>query len=46
MDEEYLNNEPYQFCPNCGRGYDELDCEFQFCSFCRYDADEEKEEKQ
>lgn len=26
-----------EYCPNCGKEYDEIDFEYQICSHCDYD---------
>lgn len=25
------------YCPRCGREYDEIDYEYQICHYCKYD---------
>jgi len=37
FDEEQMRD----YCPNCGRGYDEIDYNYQSCSKCGYDAENE-----
>ena len=32
----------YTDCPKCGRTYDEIDYEYQCCSKCGWDAENEK----
>ena len=41
-DNDILENEPCTSCPKCQRFYDEIDYDFQCCSKCGWDEDEEK----
>lgn len=29
----------HDFCPHCGRGYDEIDYEYQICNRCKRSAE-------
>lgn len=40
--EDYCENKPLDSCPQCGRFYDEIDRDYQYCSKCGWDAEEEK----
>lgn len=42
MEDDYLENEPYEICPNCYRSYDHIDYDFQSCTKCGWDAKEER----
>jgi len=42
MDDEYYENPPYESCPKCGRSYNHIDFDYQYCSKCGWDAEEEK----
>ena len=44
-DEEYLENQPYEDCPKCGRSYDHIGFDFQYCKVCGWDAENEKWDK-
>lgn len=33
-----IENILLEYCPNCGRGYDEIDYEYQVCHYCEYDG--------
>lgn len=39
-DEELF--EGYDDCQHCGRAFDEIDHEYQICSFCLYDSETKK----
>lgn len=32
----------YTSCPNCGEDYDEIDYEYQICSLCKYNANNQQ----
>jgi hypothetical protein len=34
-----FDEEGYQFCPHCGREYDEIDFEYQICHYCKREAE-------
>ncbi len=40
-DEEYMEGQPYESCPKCGRSYDDIDFDFQSCSKCGWDNESE-----
>lgn len=40
--EDYLENEPCTSCPRCGRSYDDIGYDYQFCSKCGWDEDTKK----
>jgi predicted amidophosphoribosyltransferase len=40
--DDLLENEPPTSCPNCQRSYDDIDYDYQLCSKCGWDADENK----
>lgn len=42
FDDDYYENQPLESCPKCGRGYDDIDFDFQCCSKCGWDAEKEK----
>ncbi len=42
FDDEYYEGEPNQDCEKCGRSYNDIDFDFQFCSKCGWDADKKK----
>ena len=37
MNYDEFEEEPYEYCPKCGRYLDEVDHEYQSCSKCGYD---------
>lgn len=39
------DDEPLQCCPKCDRWYDDIDSDFQTCSKCGWDANENRYEK-
>lgn len=41
-DREWEESQPYEFCPKCNHEYDEVDFDYQICSRCRWDAEQEK----
>jgi predicted nucleic acid-binding Zn-ribbon protein len=41
-DEEYWENQPCESCPKCGRHYDDIDFDFQSCSKCGWDEENQK----
>ncbi len=41
-DEEYYEGQPHEDCPKCGRSYDHFDFDYQICSKCGWDAENEK----
>lgn len=41
-EDDNTENGFYESCPKCGREYDHIDFDFQLCSYCGHDADEEK----
>ena len=45
FDEEYYENQPCESCPKCGRSYDHIDFEYQSCSKCGWDEENQKWEK-
>lgn len=42
--DEYADGEDslFDWCPKCGKQYDEIDREYQLCSHCKYDAENSK----
>ena len=42
-DEDYyddlIENSPHEHCPKCGRWYDEIGFEYQYCKACGWDAE-------
>ena len=40
-DDEYYENQPHEYCPKCGRHYDDIDFDYQSCSKCGFDAEKE-----
>lgn len=44
LDEEDYDDDEYgpehEFCPNCGREYDDIDYEYQICHRCNHQADQ------
>lgn len=40
--EEYEDFEEYEDCPKCGRSYNEIDRDVQWCSKCGYDPEKKK----
>lgn len=40
--DDLIENSPCEECPKCGRGYDDIDFDYQICSKCGWDAEEEK----
>jgi ribosomal protein L37E len=42
FDDEYYENQPHEDCPKCGRSYDDIDFDYQICSRCGWDAENEK----
>jgi len=47
VDELYLENEGASFetCPKCGRDYDEIGREYQYCKACGWDAEKQRWDK-
>jgi len=45
MEDELYDYNSYSDCPKCGRPYDEIGHEYQFCKACGWDAENEKFEK-
>ncbi len=41
-DEEYWEGEPNQECEKCGRTYDDIGYDYQYCKACGWDADNKK----
>jgi ribosomal protein L37E len=41
-DDEYYEGQPHEDCPKCGRSYDHIDFDYQSCSKCGWDAENEK----
>ena len=45
-EEEYYDdlyeNSPHEFCPKCGRWYDDIGFDYQYCKACGWDADKEE----
>lgn len=41
-DDEYYEGQPHEYCPKCGRSYDHIDFDYQSCSKCGWDAENEK----
>ena len=39
LDREWEDMQPHESCPKCGREYDELGFEYQFCKVCGWDAE-------
>ena len=44
-DEEYWEGEPNQECEKCGRTYDDIGYDYQYCKACGWDADKKKWDK-
>ena len=44
-DEEYWEGEPNQECEKCGRTYDDIGYDYQYCKACGWDADNKKWDK-
>ncbi len=44
-DDEYIENEPCTSCPKCGRFYDDIGYDFQYCKACGWDAENGKHDK-
>ena len=44
-DEEYWEEEPNQECEKCGRTYDDIGYDYQYCRACGWDADNKKWDK-
>lgn len=44
-DEEYWEGEPNQECEKCGRSYDDIGYDYQYCKACGWDADNKKYDK-
>jgi ribosomal protein L37E len=42
---EWEDIQPYEMCPKCGRQYDDIDFDYQSCSKCGWDAENEKRGK-
>lgn len=40
-DDEWYENQPLEYCPNCGMEYDDIDFDYQICSRCGHDAEED-----
>jgi ribosomal protein L37E len=43
--DDFNENQPHENCPKCSRAYDHIDLDFQSCSKCGWDAENEKWEK-
>lgn len=41
-DEEYWENQPNDTCPKCGRDYNDIDYDYQSCSKCGWDEENQK----
>lgn len=41
-EEEYYGEEYYEYCPKCGRDYNDIDLAYQSCSKCGWDEAEQK----
>ena len=37
--DEYFEMQPNESCVKCGRGYDEIDFDYQTCSRCGWDSE-------
>lgn len=37
--DDVVESEPLESCPQCGRSYDEIDYDYQCCSKCGWDAE-------
>jgi hypothetical protein len=44
-DEEYWEGEPNQECEKCGRTYDDIGYDYQYCKACGWDAHNKKWDK-
>jgi len=42
FDDEYMEQQPHEYCPNCGRTYDDIDFDYQTCSKCGWDSEKEE----
>jgi len=45
FDDEYYENQLYESCPKCGRYYDDIGFDYQYCKACGWDAENEKWDK-
>lgn len=43
--DDFYENQPFENCPQCGRWYDDIGFDYQFCRACGWDAVNEKWEK-
>ena len=41
-DDAYYKGMPSESCPMCGRGYDDIEFDYQWCSKCGWDNGEQK----
>jgi len=37
--DDQLENAPFESCPKCGKDYDDIDFDFQWCNHCSWDAE-------
>ena len=44
-DEEYYEGEPNDNCEKCGRTYDDIGYDYQYCKACGWDAENQKWDK-
>lgn len=44
-DEEYWENERNKFCTKCGRDYDDIGYDYQYCKACGWNEENKKFEK-
>lgn len=44
-DEDYWDGQPNDDCPKCGRNYNDIDYDYQSCSKCGWDEENQKWEK-
>ncbi|KKM64153.1 hypothetical protein LCGC14_1504290 [marine sediment metagenome] len=42
LDEFDYEDESYNDCPKCGRSYDEIGHQYQYCKSCGWDAEDDK----
>lgn len=40
-DDEFYEGQPLESCPKCGRSYDDIGFDYQYCKACGWDAEKE-----
>ncbi len=43
--DDLMENLPHETCPKCGRLYDDIGYDYQYCKACGWDAENNKFEK-